>query len=170
MENIDSLETLMLHEVKDMYHAEKQIVKALPKVIEKASSPALKSALQEHLTQTEAQVQRLEQVFAILGEKPKAVKCEAMAGILDEAETVMKYDDSPATLDAAIAASAQKVEHYEIASYGSLIEWAQTLGRQDVKNLLQQTLNEEKQADEKLTQLATSGLNQQAAEKQRMAA
>jgi ferritin-like metal-binding protein YciE len=170
METIDSLESLLLHEIKDLYHAEKQILKALPKVIKKASSPNLKNAIQEHLSQTEGHVARLEQVFEILGQSPKTVKCEGMEGILDEAETVMKSDESPETLDAAIIAGAQKVEHYEIASYGSVIEWASVMGRHDIKTLLNQTLEEEKKADQKLTQLAASGINQQAAQKQKLAA
>jgi ferritin-like metal-binding protein YciE len=170
METIDSLESLLLHEIKDLYYAEKQIVKALPKVIKKASSPTLKNALEDHLAQTEGHVARLEQVFEILGQSPKAVKCEGMEGILDEAETMMKQDDSPDTLDAAIIASAQKVEHYEIASYGSVVEWASILGRQDIKTLLSQTLQDEKKADQKLTQLAASGINQQSARKQKLAA
>jgi ferritin-like metal-binding protein YciE len=170
METIDSLESLLLHEIKDLYYAEKQIVKALPKAIKKASSANLKNALEDHLAQTEGHVARLEQVFEILGQTPKTVKCQGMEGILDEAETNMKYDDSPETLDAAIIASAQKVEHYEIASYGSLVEWASILGRQDIKTLLSQTLQEEKKADQKLTELAASGINQQSARKQKLAA
>jgi ferritin-like metal-binding protein YciE len=170
METIDSLESLLLHEIKDLYYAEKQIVKALPKVIKKASSPQLKNAIEHHLRETEGHVARLEQVFEILGQSPKAVKCEGMEGILDEAETTIKHCDSPETLDAAIIASAQKVEHYEIANYGSVVEWASILGRQDIKTLLSQTLQEEKKTDQKLTELATSGINQQSARKQKLAA
>src|SRR5438067_9390009 len=143
MENINSLESLLLHEVKDLYHAEKQLVKALPKVIKKASSPELKHAVEEHLQQTEGHVNRLEQVFEMLGQPAKSTKCKGMAGILDEAEEVMKYDGTPEAKDAAIIMSAQKVEHYEIAGYGSAATWADLLGRQDLKNLLGLTLDEE---------------------------
>ncbi len=170
MEKIDSLEALLLHEVKDLYHAEKQLIKALPKVAKKASSPELKNALEEHLQQTEGHVNRLEQVFEMLGQPPKAVKCKAMAGILEEGEETLKLEATPETLDAAIITSAQKVEHYEIASYGSLANWASMLGRNDIKALFGQTLEEEKQTDEKLTSLAQSGINQGSAEKARKAA
>jgi ferritin-like metal-binding protein YciE len=162
MEKIDSLEGLLLHEVKDLYHAEKQLVKALPKVAKKVSSPELKSAVEEHLHQTEQHVNRLEQIFQMLGQPAKSVKCKGMEGILDEAEEVMKFDDSPETLDAAIIMSAQKVEHYEIAGYGSAACWADQMGRQDIKNLLGQTLQEEEQTDQKLSALAKRGINQMA--------
>jgi ferritin-like metal-binding protein YciE len=164
MEKMDSLESLLLHEVKDLYHAEKQLIKALPKVAELASSPELKNAVEEHLRQTEGHVNRLEQVFQMLGQSAKGTKCKGMAGILDEAEKVMKSDSSPETLDAAIIMSAQKVEHYEIASYGSAATWAEMLGRQDIKMLLGQTLDEEERTDKRLTELAKSGINQRAAE------
>src|SRR5690348_2456204 len=124
MEKINSLESLLLEEVKDLYHAEKQLVKALPKVIKKASSPDLKNAVEEHLQQTEGHVNRLEQVFQMLGQPAKGIKCKGMQGILDEAEQVMKKDATPEALDAAIIMSAQKVEHYEIASYGRGACWA----------------------------------------------
>ena len=162
MEKIDTLEGLLLHEVKDLYHAERQLVKALPKVAEKASNPRLKSALEEHLQQTEQHVNRLEQVFQMLGEPAKGVKCKGMEGILDEGEEVMKLKGSPETRDAGIIMAAQKVEHYEIAGYGSAATWAEMLGRHDVKNLLGQTLDEEERADHKLTELAKGGINQQA--------
>jgi len=164
MEKIESLESLLLHEVKDLYHAEKQLVKALPNVAEKASNPMLKSALEEHLQQTEGHVNRLEQIFQMLGQPVKGVKCKGMEGILDEGEEVLKIKDSPETRDAGIIMAAQKVEHYEIASYGSAATWAGMLGRQDIKNLLGQTLDEEEKADQKLTELAKSGINQQARE------
>ena len=162
MENINSLETLLLHEVKDLYHAEKQLVKALPKVAKKVSSPELKNAVEEHLQQTEGHVNRLEQVFEMLGQPAKSTKCKGMAGILDEAEEVMKFKGTPEAMDAAIIMSAQKVEHYEIAGYGSAATWADMLGRQDIKNLLGQTLDEEERTDQKLTELAKSGINQRA--------
>lgn len=162
-EKLNSLDDLLLHEVQDMYHAEKQLVKALPDVAEQAASPELKSALEEHLQQTKVHVNRLERVFEILGQEPKATKCKAMKGILDEGEDTTSEKGSSETIDAAIIMSAQKVEHYEIAAYGSLATWADILGRQDIKQLFGQTLDEEKAADEKLTELAKAGLNQRAA-------
>ena len=166
MEQLNSLENLLLHELQDMYHAEQQLVKALPKVAKKANSPMLKNAVEEHLRQTEGHVNRLEQAFQILGQPAKGRKCKAMVGILDEAEETMKEKGTAETLDAAIIMSAQKVEHYEIAGYGSLAKWAERLGRHDLKNLLGQTLQEEKAADQKLTELAESGINQESANKQ----
>lgn len=165
-ENINSLDDLLLHEVQDMYHAEKQLVKTLPDVIEQAASPELKSAIEEHLQQTKGHVKRLERIFEMLGHEPKTTKCKGMKGILDEGDSLMGEKGSSETLDAAIIMSAQKVEHYEIAAYGSLATWADMLGRQDIKQLLGQTLDEEKAADEKLTELAKAGLNQRAAAKQ----
>ena len=170
MERIQSLEGLLLHELKDLYRADKQLVKALPKVAKKASSPELKQAIQEHLHQTEGHVNRLEQAFALLGQPAKAVKCKGMQGILEEGEETLKLDTTPETKDAAIITSAQKVEHYEIAGYGSAATFAKLLGRNDIKALLGQTLTEEKQTDEKLTPLAESGINQGAVEQQRQAA
>jgi|ERR1041384_5108447 ferritin-like metal-binding protein YciE len=170
MEKMDSLEALLLHEVKDLYHAEKQLIKALPKVAEKASSPQLKNAIEDHLRQTEGHVNRLEQIFNILGQPAKGVKCKGMAGILDEGEEVLKFKGSPEALDAAIIMAAQKVEHYEIAGYGSAATWASMLGRQDIKDLLGQTLQEEEMTDQKLTELAKSGINQRAAESMKWAA
>jgi ferritin-like metal-binding protein YciE len=170
MEKIDSLEGLLLHEIKDLYHAEKQLVKALPKVAKKASSSELKNAIEEHLHQTEGHVNRLEQVFQMLGQPAKAVKCKGMQGILEEGEETLKLDSTEETRDAAIITAAQKVEHYEIASYGSAANWAKLLGRNDIKALLGETLEEEKQTDEKLTRLAQSGINQDSAEQAREAA
>ena len=170
MEQIDTLEALLVHELKDLYHAEKQLVKALPKVAKKASTPGLKDAIEEHLQQTEGHVERLEQIFEMLGEPAKGVPCKGMEGILEEGEEVMKLKGTPETLDAGIILAAQKVEHYEIASYGTAAHWAEVLGRHDIKRLLGQTLEEEQQADEKLTELAKSGVNQMSAEKARRAA
>ncbi|HEV2394907.1 MAG TPA: ferritin-like domain-containing protein [Verrucomicrobiae bacterium] len=170
MDRIDSLENLLLHEVKDLYNAEQQLVKALPKVAKKASSQELKDAIEEHLQQTEEHVNRLEQIFEMLGQPAKSVKCKGMEGILDEGEEVMSQKGTPETLDAAIIMAAQKVEHYEIASYGSAATWAAMLGRNDVKRLLGQTLEEEEETDKKLTELARAGVNQRSAEKTRQAA
>lgn len=170
MEKIISLEDLLLHELKDIYHAEQQLVKALPKVAEKASSPELKNALEEHLHETEGHVDRLEKLFDLLEQPAKSVKCKAMQGILDEGEEWLKEKADPETLDAGIILSAQKVEHYEICAYGSMASWAEMLGRQDVKTLLGQTLSEEERADKKLTDLAKSGINQRSLQKPRRAA
>ncbi len=170
MDQVESLEHLLLHELKDVYNAEKQLVKTLPKVAKKASSPELKQAIQEHLQETEEHVSRLEQVFELLEQPAKSVKCKGMEGILDEGAEVMEMKGNPDTLDAGIIMAAQKVEHYEIAAYGSMATWADMLGRKDIKQLLATTLKEEKQADEKLTALAESGINQSSAQKLRRAA
>jgi ferritin-like metal-binding protein YciE len=165
MHKIDSLEGLLLHEVKDLYHAEKQLVKALPKVAKKAYSPELKTAVEEHLQQTEEHVNRLERIFEMLGQPAKGTRCKGMAGILSEANAVMKENDTHETLDAAIIMAAQKVEHYEMAGYGSAACWADMLGRNDIKELLGRTLEEEETTDKKLNELAKSGINQRAAQR-----
>ncbi|HZQ46909.1 MAG TPA: ferritin-like domain-containing protein [Verrucomicrobiae bacterium] len=159
MEKLHSLDNLFLMEVKDLYNAEKQITKALPKAAKKASSPELKSAIEEHLQQTEGHVNRLEEVFRILGESAKGRPCAAMKGILEEASEVMSQKAEPAVLDAAIIGAAQKVEHYEIASYGTVVEWAKQMGREDIVRLLGQTLGEEEKTDQKLTELAKNKIN-----------
>lgn len=164
MAKIRSLEGLLLHEVQDLYHAEKQLVKALPKVAKKTSSPELRSAIEEHLSQTGEHVNRLEQVFDMMGKPAKALTCKAMKGILDEADELLAIKGPDETTDAAIVLAAQKVEHYEIAGYGTAAKWAELIGRNDIQNVLGQTLNEEEQADQKLTRLAISGINQRAAE------
>lgn len=162
MKKMESLENLFLLEVQDIYNAEKQITRALPKAAKKASAPELKSALEEHLHQTENHVNRLEEVFKILGETPKSHTCSAMKGILAEAEELLTSNAEPEVLDAAIIGAAQKVEHYEIASYGSVIQWAKQMGRQDIKQLLGQTLDEEEKTDQKLSDLAKSSINARA--------
>jgi ferritin-like metal-binding protein YciE len=164
MVKFNSLEGLLLFEVKDLYNAEKQLVKALPKVAKRASSPELKNAVKEHLQQTEGHVSRLEQIFQLLGQPAKGIKCKGMQGILEEADEVLKEKGSPETLDAAIIMSAQKVEHYEIAGYGSATTWAKLLGRDDIKNLLGQTLDEEEKTDQRLTELAKRSINPKSAE------
>lgn len=162
MKKMESLENLFLLEVQDIYNAEKQITRALPKAAKKASAPELKSALEEHLHQTETHVNRLEEVFKILGETPKGHTCAAMKGILTEAEELLTSNAEPEVLDAAIIGAAQKVEHYEIASYGSVIQWAKQMGREDIKQLLGQTLDEEEKTDQKLSDLAKSSINARA--------
>ena len=169
MDNLNSLENLFLYEIRDLYHAEKQLVKALPKVAKKATSTELRNGIEEHLRQTEEHVMRLERVFEMLGEPVKAQKCKGMEGILDEADETIDLKGTPETLDAAIIAAAQKVEHYEIAGYGTVAAWAEMLGRDDVQNLLRQTLDEEMRADRKLTEIAKGWINQRSADR-RMAA
>lgn len=150
--------------LKDIYWAEKALTKALPKMAKKASSDELAKAVEDHLTETEAQVQKVEQVFDILGKKPVAKKCEAMAGLIKEAEEIMAEAEEGAMRDAGIIMAAQKVEHYEIASYGTLSTFARTLGMEDAAALLEEILQEEKQADETLTDVAVSTINVRAAE------
>ena len=160
--DIKSMDDLFVHQLKDIYYAEKRIVGALPKMIDKASSAALKQGLQMHLEETRTHVTRLEQVFSMHGVEPDSVKCPAIDGIIEEADEVAGDVDSKSVLDAAIIASAQAVEHYEMARYGTLIAWAKQLGHSDCASVLQQTLEEEMAADQKLTLLAEGGINQAA--------
>jgi ferritin-like metal-binding protein YciE len=159
-----SLHDLMLEELRDCYHMEKQIVKALPKVIKNCTNKELRKGLEEHLEETKGQVERIEQCFELLEMTPKAKKCEAMKGILSEGEELMGEDAPDSVMDAGIISACQKVEHYEITSYGTLCTWCDQLGLNKVSGLLKQNLNEEKAADEKLTKLAESAVNS-AAEK-----
>ena len=157
------LEKLFTDSLKDLYWAEKQLTKALPKMKKKATTGELKSAIEEHLAQTEEHVSRLEQVFNMCGKKAQAKKCDAMEGLIKESETIIEEtDDNSMTRDAGLIMAAQKVEHYEIASYGSLVQFAKTLGMDDVAELLHQTLDEEKYADEKLTEIAEWHVNKEA--------
>jgi ferritin-like metal-binding protein YciE len=142
-----------------MYYAEQKITKALPKMIDKVSDPQLKSAFQTHLVETKNQIKRLEQVFEMHGESPKAVTCPAIDGIIEEANEIMSDASDHEVLDAAALAAAQAVEHYEITRYGTLIAWARQLGRSDCASVLQQNLDEEKVTDLKLTQIAESRVN-----------
>jgi ferritin-like metal-binding protein YciE len=159
------LEKFMLDSLKDMYWAEKHLTKALPRLEKAATSEELKQALQDHLTVTEEQVARLEQVFELLGKKPQAKKCEAMEGLSREAETVIEETEAgTSTRDVAIIIAAQKVEHYEIASYGGLAQLANTMGLTEVGDLLGQTLEEEKESDALLTSIAENDINLQAEE------
>ena len=153
---IDSLRKLYIEELKDLYSAEKQILQALPRMAQKASNPQLKAGFEEHLRQTEQQVQRLEQIFETLGKSPRGKKCKGMEGLLEEGKEVMQEDMDEETRDAALIAAAQRVEHYEIAGYGTVRTYAQLLGEREAVRLLQQTLDEEGQTDKKLTQLAES--------------
>jgi len=162
--DIKTMDDLFVHTLQDIYYAEKQILKALPKMIEKATNPQLKQGFEEHLRQTEGHVQRVEQVFEMHGTQAKAVDCPAMDGIIKEANEIAGEVDDKQVLDAALIAAAQAVEHYEITRYGTLVAWAKELGRSDCASVLQQNLDEEKATDKKLTELAESRVNLQAAE------
>jgi ferritin-like metal-binding protein YciE len=151
-----------LDELKDIYNGEKQITKALPKMIKSASNPQLVAALQAHLDETQQQIVRLEQVFASLDETAKGKHCHGIAGILEEGRAVMGEDFDEATMDAALIAAGQRVEHYEIAAYGTLVAWASAMGHREAFKLLQQNLDEEGAADKKLSKLAEGGVNRQA--------
>jgi len=161
--DIKTFDDLFLHTLQDIYYAENQIVKSLPEMIDNASSAQLKQGLTNHLGETKTHVKRLEQVFQMLGQSARGVDCPAIDGIIEEAEEVTGEVDDKEVLDAAIIAAGQAVEHYEITRYGSLIAWAKRLGRADVAQVLEQTLAEEKMADKKLTSIAESQVNQQAA-------
>ena len=156
-----SLQELFVEELRDMYDAEKRLTKALPKMAKAAENDQLQMALMNHLQETEGQVSRLEEVFRTLGEKPRGKKCDGIMGIVEESNTAMQELDGP-VLDAALIAGAQKAEHYEIASYGTLAYFADMLGNQQAKDLLGETLEEEKAADEKLNTIAKSKVNREA--------
>jgi ferritin-like metal-binding protein YciE len=160
---IKTLDDLFLHTLQDIYYAEKQITKALPSMISKAHNPLLKQGFTTHLQETEEHVARLETVFAALKQEPKGVTCEAIDGIIKEAKQVVSDVEDPAVRDVALATSAQAVEHYEIARYGSLIALANQLGHSQVVTHLQKTLDEEKAADRKLTQISETHVNKTAA-------
>lgn len=161
------LQELFLDSIKDIYYAEKAITKALPKMKKAATSEQLANAFVDHLEMTKAQIARLEQVFELLEEKPKAKKCEAIEGLIKEAQSIMEdTDEGTSTRDVGLIMAAQKVEHYEIASYGGLRQLASTLGYTEVEALLQQTLDEEKQTDLLLTQIAENDINYEAAEEE----
>jgi ferritin-like metal-binding protein YciE len=158
MAEITNLREAFLDEIRDIYHAEKQLLKALPKLAGAASDAELRDALETHLAETTNQVSRLEQVFELVGAKPETRTCAGMAGILEEFAKVLSGEGSP-TRDALIIAAAQRAEHYEIAAYGTVAAWAEGLGYTDAAELLRETLDEEKSADETLTGLAEAGIN-----------
>src|SRR5215471_18144578 len=161
--DIKSMDDLFVHTLRDIYYAEKQILKSLPDMIEKSSDPQLKQGFQAHQSETRNQVGRLEQVFRLHGQQPTGVDCPAIDGIIDEADDVAGEVEDASVRDAALIAAAQAVEHYEMSRYGSLVAWAKQLGRNDCAELLQQNLDEEKAADKKLKALAESGINRRAA-------
>lgn len=159
---IDKLSDLFLHTLQDIYYAEKHIVKTLPKMVKAADSKELASAFNAHLAETKEHVTRLEEVFALLDKKPRAAKCAAIDGILEEAKELMEEIKDPDTRDAAMIAAAQAVEHYEITRYGTLVSWANLLGIAKASQILGKTLKEEFGADTKLTQIAEGHLNKEA--------
>ena len=160
--NLETLKELYVNELRDLYNAENQLIKALPKMAKGASSDELKEAFEKHLEQTKGHVQRLEQVFEELGEKTKGKTCQAMKGLIEEGSEILEADGEDSVLDAAIIVAAQKVEHYEIASYGSVRTFAQLLGQDKSAELLQQTLDEESKANELLNKLAEDIVNPEA--------
>ena len=162
--DIKTMDDLFLHTLQDIYYAENKIVSALPDMIDNSGNAQLKQGLQSHLYETEGHVERLEQVFQMLGQSPRSVNCPAIDGIIEEAEEISGEVEDNDVLDAAIVAAGQAVEHYEITRYGSLIAWAKQLGRNNVAQLLEQTLSEEKSADQKLTSIAESMVNLPAAQ------
>ncbi|MBX6316603.1 MAG: ferritin-like domain-containing protein [Isosphaeraceae bacterium] len=159
---LESLKELFVEELRDLYHAEQQILKALPKMADAASHQELKSAFQQHLEQTKGHVERLETIFEKLGQSPKGKTCKGMEGLIREGEEMIKEDAEPEVRDAALISAAQRVEHYEIAGYGTVRTYAQLLQNDEVARLLQQTLNEEGETDKKLTRLAESTINVEA--------
>ena len=164
MAKLSSLDDLLVHELQDIYNAEGQILKALPKMAKAATNPNLKAAFEEHRAQTEGQVRRLEQVFKLLGHPVKGKKCDGMAGLIEEGKKILEEDADPAVKDAALIMAAQKVEHYEIAAYGCLCTYAEMLGYDEAHELLGETLDEEETTDERLTALAESVINVDAEE------
>jgi ferritin-like metal-binding protein YciE len=161
---MDSLKDLYVDELKDLYNAENQLVKALPKMARKASAPELKRAFQSHLEQTKVHVDRLEKIFKGLGEKPNGKTCKAMKGLVEEGKEIIEEDGDDSVLDAALIGAAQRVEHYEIAGYGVVRTFATLLGDDNAASILQRTLNEEGETDKKLTGLAESIINVEASE------
>jgi ferritin-like metal-binding protein YciE len=160
---LESLRDLLVEQLQDLYDAEHRITKALPKMAKAATSAELKTAFQKHLTETEGQVRRLEQVFEALGEKAKKKTCKAMQGLIEEGEETIKEEAEPEVRDAALIAAAQRVEHYEMAGYGTVCAYAKLLNEKTALKLLQATLAEEKATDEALTELAESSINLEAA-------
>ena len=159
---LNSLQDLFIHDLKDLYNAEIQLTKALPKLAKAASDPSLKQAFQTHFQETEGHVQRLEQIFEELDESPKGKKCKAMEGLIEEGKELMEEDAEPEVMDAGLIGAAQKVEHYEIAGYGTVRTYAQMLGNDQAARLLQQTLDEEGMTNKKLNDLAMQCINVEA--------
>lgn len=163
MAETGTLHDAFLDELRDLYDAEKQLTKALPKLAKTASSPRLREAFESHLEETRGHVERLEEVFEELDQKARGKHCDGIAGIIEEGKSIMDEDFDDATMDACLIAAGQRAEHYEIGAYGTVIAWAEAMGHKRAVSLLQQNLNEEKAADKKLSSLAESGINRQAA-------
>jgi ferritin-like metal-binding protein YciE len=159
---VKTMEDLFLHTLKDVYHAEKQVLKSLPKLAKKAGSPELKEAFETHRTETEGQIERLEKVFELMGKRAQGKPCAAMEGLIEESKEAMEEIEDKDVLDAALLSDAQAVEHYEITRYGTMIAWAQQLGMDEAVGLLEQTLAEEKKTDELLNKLALANVNKKA--------
>ena len=164
MAETGTLHDAFLHELRDTYDAERQLTKALPKLAKAASSPDLREAFESHLEETQEQIRRLERVFASLDEKVRGKHCDGIAGIIEEGKSIMEEDFEETTMDACLIAAGQRAEHYEMAAYGTLVAWAKAMGHEEAASLLQETLDEEKAADEKLSGLAEGGINQGAAD------
>jgi ferritin-like metal-binding protein YciE len=164
MAETGTLHDAFLDELRDAYDAEKQLTKALPKLAKAATSPVLREAFESHLEETRGHVERLEQVMEGLGEKVRGKHCDGIEGIIEEGQSVMEENFDETTMDACLIAAGQRAEHYEIAAYGTLVAWARAMGHEDAAALLEETLEEEKAADEKLTSLAEAGINQEAAD------
>jgi len=157
-----TLHDAFIDELRDTYDAEKQLTKALPKLAKASSNPKLRQAFEAHLQETQGQIERLEQVFESLDERARGKHCEGIAGIIEEGKSIMEEDFDDTTMDACLIAAGQRAEHYEMAAYGTLIAWAQAMGHTGAATLLQQTLDEEKAADKKLTAIAESKVNKKA--------
>jgi len=164
MAEAGSLHDAFIDELRDTYDAERQLTKALPKLAKAATSPKLRNAFETHLVETQGQIERLEQVFESLDEKARGKHCDGIEGIIEEGKSIMEEDFDDTTMDACLIAAGQRAEHYEMAAYGTLVAWARAMGHTDAANLLQQTLDEEKAADKKLSGLAEGGINQTAAD------
>ena len=164
MAETGTLHDAFIDELRDTYDAERQLTKALAKLARAATAPALREAFESHLDETQGQIERLERVFETLDEKPRGKHCEGIAGIIEEGKSIMEEDFDDTAMDACLIAAGQRAEHYEMAAYGTLVAWARAMGHSDAADLLQETLDEEKAADEKLSGLAEGGINQGAAE------
>jgi len=164
MAETKTLHDAFIDELRDAYDAEKQLTKALPNMAKAAGTEDLREAFESHLEETQGHVKRLEEVFASLGERVQGKHCDGIAGIIEEGKNVMEEDFDEVTMDACLIAGGQRAEHYEMAAYGSLVAWARAMGHDEAVTLLEETLNEEKAADEKLSSIAESGINQEAAD------
>jgi ferritin-like metal-binding protein YciE len=164
MATAGTLHDAFLDELRDTYDAERQLTKALPKLAKAASSAELRAAFESHLEETRTQIERLEQVFSSLDERVRGKHCDGIAGIIEEGKSIMEEDFDENAMDACLIAAGQRAEHYEMAAYGTLVAWARAMGHTEAADLLQQTLDEEKAADKKLSSLASGGINQEAAQ------